>query len=40
MLQDRKFNIVWVNEKNGTGLEPAKQAQIVQYAGKEIRIKE
>jgi alpha-D-xyloside xylohydrolase len=39
MLQTRTFRIVWVNLKNGTGIEPAKQAETVVYKGKEIKIK-
>jgi alpha-D-xyloside xylohydrolase len=39
MLKDRTLRIVWVNSKNGTGIEPAKQAETVQYSGKEIKIK-
>jgi alpha-D-xyloside xylohydrolase len=39
MLKDRTFRIVWVNSKNGTGIEPAKEAQIINYSGKEIKIK-
>jgi alpha-D-xyloside xylohydrolase len=39
MLENRTFNIVWVNGKNGTGTEPAKQSEAVQYSGKEIKIK-
>jgi alpha-D-xyloside xylohydrolase len=39
MLTDRTFNIVWVNSKNGTGIEPARQAEIIQYSGKELKIK-
>ena len=33
MLENRTFNIVWVNTKNGTGIEPAKQGEIIQYSG-------
>jgi alpha-D-xyloside xylohydrolase len=39
MLKDRSFRIVWVTAKNGIGTEPAKQAEEVQYSGKEIKIK-
>jgi Alpha-glucosidases, family 31 of glycosyl hydrolases len=39
MLQTRTFKIVWVNGKNGTGVELPKQAETVQYSGKEIKIK-
>jgi alpha-D-xyloside xylohydrolase len=39
MLKDRTFQVVWVSAKNGTGVEPAKQFQTVQYSGKEIKIK-
>jgi alpha-D-xyloside xylohydrolase len=38
MLKERTFNIVFVNTKNGTGIEPAKQAETVHYAGKEVKI--
>jgi alpha-D-xyloside xylohydrolase len=38
MLENRTFRIVLVNVKNGTGIEPAKQAEIVNYSGKEVRI--
>jgi alpha-D-xyloside xylohydrolase len=38
MLKDRTFRIVWVNSKNGTGVEPAGQAETVQYSGKELKI--
>jgi alpha-D-xyloside xylohydrolase len=39
MLENRTFNIVWVNGKNGTGIEPPKQSETVRYSGKEIKIK-
>ena len=39
MLKNRTFRIVWVDEKNGIGIEPAQQAKIVQYSGKEIKTK-
>jgi len=39
MLKNRTFRIVIVSEKNGIGIEPGKQAETVQYTGKEIRIK-
>ena len=39
MLKDRTFKIVWVNGKNGTGIEPAKQGELIQYSGREIKIK-
>jgi alpha-D-xyloside xylohydrolase len=39
MPDTRTFKIVWVNWKNGTGVEPAKQAESVMYSGKEIVIK-
>jgi alpha-D-xyloside xylohydrolase len=39
MLKERTFRIVWVTAKNGTGIEPAKQAEEVHYAGKEIKIR-
>ena len=38
MLKDRTFRIVWVNSKNGTGIEPARQAEIIQYSGKELKL--
>jgi alpha-D-xyloside xylohydrolase len=39
MLEKRTFKIVWVNSNNGTGVEPAKKAVIVEYNGKEIKVK-
>jgi alpha-D-xyloside xylohydrolase len=39
MLKDRTFRVVWVNTKNGTGVEPANKAEEVLYMGKEIIIK-
>ena len=39
MLKGRTFRIVWVSSKNGTGLEPAKQAVEVAYSGKELKVK-
>jgi len=39
MLEKRTFKIVLVNGNNGTGVEPAKKAEIVEYNGKEIKIK-
>lgn len=39
MLKDRTFRIVWVTSKNGTGIEPAKQATEVKYSGSELKIK-
>jgi alpha-D-xyloside xylohydrolase len=38
MLKERTFRIVWVNSKNGIGIETAKQAEIIQYSGKELKI--
>ena len=38
MLKDRTFRVVWVSPKNGTGVEPAKFAETVQYSGKELKI--
>ena len=38
MLKDRTFRIVWVNSKNGTWIEPARQAEIIQYSGKELKL--
>ncbi len=40
MMEKRTFNIVWVKNNNGNGIEPAKKAEIIQYTGKEIKIKE
>jgi alpha-D-xyloside xylohydrolase len=39
ILENRTFKIVWVNAKNGIGIEPSDQAVIVQYSGKETKIK-
>jgi alpha-D-xyloside xylohydrolase len=39
MLKERLFRVVWVTPKNGFGIEPAKQAEEVQYSGKEIKIR-
>jgi alpha-D-xyloside xylohydrolase len=39
MLQNRTFRVVWVNDKNGIGTEPAKEAKEVRYSGKEVKIK-
>jgi len=39
MLKDRTFRVVLVNAKNGTGVEPAKQADEVKYSGKEVKFK-
>jgi alpha-D-xyloside xylohydrolase len=39
MLKDRTFRIVWVNQKNGIGLEPALKAKTIKYSGKEIELK-
>jgi alpha-D-xyloside xylohydrolase len=39
MIEKRTFNIVWVKNNNGNGIEPAKKAEIIQYTGKEIKIK-
>lgn len=38
MLKDRTFRIVLVSTKNGIGIEPAKQAETVQYSGKELTV--
>lgn len=38
MMKDRTFRIVWVNGKNGIGIEPAGHASTFQYKGKEIKI--
>jgi alpha-D-xyloside xylohydrolase len=40
MLKERTFRIVWVTAKNGTGIEPAKQAKEVRYSGSEITVKQ
>jgi alpha-D-xyloside xylohydrolase len=39
MLKNRTFRIVWVSSKNGTGVEPAKQAVEIAYSGKEVKVK-
>jgi alpha-D-xyloside xylohydrolase len=39
MPENRTFKIVWVDMKNGNGIEPSRQAVIVQYTGKETKIK-
>jgi alpha-D-xyloside xylohydrolase len=39
MLMNRTFNVVWVSTKNGTGIEPSKQAETIHYIGKTISIK-
>jgi alpha-D-xyloside xylohydrolase len=39
MLKERTFRIAWVTPKNGTGIEPAKQAVEVHYSGKEVKIR-
>jgi alpha-D-xyloside xylohydrolase len=39
MLKDRTFRVVLVTPKNGTGIEPAKQADEVKYSGKEVKFK-
>jgi alpha-D-xyloside xylohydrolase len=39
MLKDRTFRVVWVTTKNGTGIEPAKQAIEIKYSGQELKIK-
>jgi alpha-D-xyloside xylohydrolase len=39
MLKDRTFRVVWVTTKNGTGIEPAKQAVEIKYSGQEVKIK-
>ncbi len=38
IIKNRTFNIVWVDSKNGSGIEPAKKLVIVKYSGKEIKI--
>jgi alpha-D-xyloside xylohydrolase len=38
MLKERSFKIVWVTEQNGTGIEPAKLAEVIKYTGKEVKI--
>jgi alpha-D-xyloside xylohydrolase len=39
ILENRTFKIVWVNAKNGNGIEPSDHAVIVQYSVKETKIK-
>lgn len=39
MLKERTFLVVWVSDKNGTGIEPAKQTDAVQYKGKKVIVK-
>jgi alpha-D-xyloside xylohydrolase len=39
VLKDRTFNIVWVNTKNGIGVEPSKRFNTVLYKGKTLTIK-
>jgi alpha-D-xyloside xylohydrolase len=39
MLKDRTFQVVWVTDKNGTGIEHAKNAETINYSGKEVKIK-
>jgi alpha-D-xyloside xylohydrolase len=39
MIKNRTFKVVWVSGKNGTGIEPAKEAETIQYSGKEVRVK-
>lgn len=39
MLEKRTFHVVWVNGKNGSGIEPSKQFEAVEYSGKEIKVK-
>ncbi len=39
MLKDRTFRIAWVSTKNGTGIEPASNAETIKYSGTEIKIK-
>jgi alpha-D-xyloside xylohydrolase len=39
MLKERTFRIVWVNPKNGVGLEPSKQAEEIKYSGTAIKVK-
>jgi alpha-D-xyloside xylohydrolase len=39
MLQSRTFRVVFVDEKHGTGIEPASEAdRVVQYSGKQISV--
>jgi alpha-D-xyloside xylohydrolase len=39
MLQSRTFRVVFVDEKHGTGIEPANEPdKIVQYSGKQISV--
>jgi alpha-D-xyloside xylohydrolase len=39
MVKDRTFRVVFVNAKNGIGIEPAKTAKMVQYNGTEVSVK-
>lgn len=39
MLKNRTFRISWVSTKNGIGIEPSKEAEIIQYSGKKIKTK-
>jgi alpha-D-xyloside xylohydrolase len=38
MLRERTFRVVWVNAKNGTGIEPALKSEDIRYSGKEVKI--
>lgn len=39
MLKSRTFRIVWVTDKNGIGIKPAKKAQTITYSGKATTVK-
>jgi alpha-D-xyloside xylohydrolase len=40
MLANRTFNIVFVREGRGTGIDPAKSDRSVQYSGKEVSVRQ
>jgi alpha-D-xyloside xylohydrolase len=39
MLNERTLKVVWVDSKNGIGVEPAKNGENIKYNGKELKIK-
>jgi len=40
MLKERIFNVVWVREEHGIGVEPSKKSdQTIKYVGEEVIIK-
>ena len=39
MLNARTFRVVWVDAKNGTGVEPAAKAREVAYSGQAVVVK-